>query len=389
MTGSLSHEDHEQFNCFVGEVLRSSSIAKIERELSELVVPRPFRLRMKVLYGRVDPYQTVRRLAQDERPLFRSHIHLGASPPTPWALTQEIEGVPTFTLTGSWGRETVRNFRLPFVLLPTDQQNIRVAITIGISDYWRQLLRFLKWQYPNLVPIRITQKELIEGIREYRSSANNFEVRVREYSAKEHGKRGRIRRTVREWTDEDLGSIVEQIYERSQVISSIKLAFYRILSDHVSPVPSLYATLTRDGRVEISGKYRLARNTIVKRLARVGAEKLKSYAGRGMRQREYRPAPLRIDFRSKVMSNDDEIRHLLEVLKSFPRSMYSIQHGNPYVHMRIFDAYDGSGYDIWAVSSDSLVLMPRTKSTEAAIERIISHIFENFSEGTVDGIFAS
>jgi hypothetical protein len=375
--------EQERFASFIEELLTTGSAGRIERELADLTVPEPFRLRIKALYSPFEPFDVVVRLARHASVGSKPFLRGGPPPPEPWRLQQPRTGTPGFVLTGAWGRDVVRPFKVPFALLGTDQPNVRAAITICTNDEWQLFLRFVRWQYPELVPIYLTQKELLESVAEYRDSAAGFDVRVRQYMAHERLLSGAVQRTVREWTDEQLQTIIEQISERQQRIQWITLAFYRQLDQHVSPAPSLSAKVTRDGRVEITGKFQLAKDTIVRPLAEIGATKLALYAGRGMRHRQYTPAPLRINFGRDIFAQEGELARLLESIKAFPNSMYSVQHGNPYLHVRLFDGYDGSGFDVWAVTSDSLVMVPRLKSTEAAIERLISHMFETYREGTV------
>lgn len=383
MPRQLSSEEQERFAAFVETALTGASTEAIERELTDLVVASPFRLRMKVVYSKRDPYVHLHSLAERDSDLRRPYPRRGPGLPKPWSLEQPDRDAPGFILAGAWGRDTIRDFSIPFALLPSTHEAVRYAVTIAKSDEWKQFLRFLDWQYPEIAPIYLTQRELIETIRGYRDSAKGFEVRVREYSAKERRGGGQVHRTVREWTDESLRGIIEQVFERNQAIKSIKLAFYRRLRDSVAPTPSLDAKLTRDGRIEVTGKFQLARENVISRLADVAAEKFELYADRGMRERQYRAAPLRLTFRRKVLAESGEVRRLLGVMKELPHAMYSVQHANPYLHLRIFDGFDGSGFDLWAVTADSLVLMPRLKSSETAIERVISHIFENYREGEV------
>lgn len=389
MAKRLTSEQKDRFNRFVEAALTGPTAHAVEQELSGLSIPSPFRLRMKVLYGATDPLRHVRTLAAEPRSLRPTHRRLGPPPPKPWALEAVSPESPGFILTGAWGREVIKDFRVPFALLPTEKDRVTVAVTIAHSPEWGQFLRLIGWQYPDLVPITLTQRELIEGVRAYRDQANGFAVRVKEYSARERGAGGEYRRTVREWTDEQLSGVVEQIYTRQQVIKSIKLAFFRTLRGQIDPVPALDAKITRTGQVEISGRYQLAKQTVVERLAAVGSAKLMRYSGRGMRERQYSAAPLRIAFRSKVFADIEELRKLVDILKGYPNSMYSVQHGNPYMHMRLFDVFDGSGFDLWAVADDSLVLMPRTSASEAAIERLITYVFEEYREGEIRDVRAA
>lgn len=373
----------EEFYSYMEAILTQHSAERIEEELRQLEVHSPFRIRMKVVHGGVDLYQIMVSLANGDIPLRRSYRRTGPPPPEPWALTQPDDGKPGFVLAGAWGRSIVRPFRIPFALLNSEATGIRIVTAVCTSDEWKQLQRFLRWQYPDVVPIYLTQKELLDSVRELQDSATSFDVRVREYVASERLPNGSFHRTVREWTDEKLSEIQAQVRERLQRIHSMSLAFYRKIGTASNPTQSLLARIDRQGRVELTGRFGLARDLVLNRLALIGAAKLELYSGRGLRERRFRPAPLSITFHRAVLSEREEVLRLLDSVKSLPNSMYSVQHGNPYIHVRVIDGYDGSGVDVWAISDNSVTLVPRMKSTGASLERLIMHLFENFREGEV------
>ena len=47
------------------------------------------------------------------------------------------------------------------------------------------------------------------------------------------------------------------------------------------------------------------------------------------------------------------------------------------------EALDGSSFEVWAISSNQLALIPGLKASEAAFERLTDYVFEKFREGKV------
>jgi len=47
------------------------------------------------------------------------------------------------------------------------------------------------------------------------------------------------------------------------------------------------------------------------------------------------------------------------------------------------DYSDGSTFDIWVLSPSEILIVPQFRSTVAAVKRVISCIFENYAEGTI------
>jgi hypothetical protein len=63
--------------------------------------------------------------------------------------------------------------------------------------------------------------------------------------------------------------------------------------------------------------------------------------------------------------------------------MRAVMHGNPHAHVHMTDLFDGSSFDVWAVSPQRVVLIPGLKASEAAFERFIHYIFDVFREGQI------
>ena len=93
------------------------------------------------------------------------------------------------------------------------------------------------------------------------------------------------------------------------------------------------------------------------------------------------PKPVKIEYDSEVFSNVQQIAKLLEALKRFKHGSCSVLHGNPYLHVSMLDNYDYSAADVWVLDKNEVLIVPQIRTSEAALKRIISHIFENFREG--------
>jgi hypothetical protein len=136
--------------------------------------------------------------------------------------------------------------------------------------------------------------------------------------------------------------------------------------------------------MDLTGNFDLVWRFVVEHVAQVGQRKLSSYAKRGLRERRYDAAPLRITYSRPLFDKVETVRRLVRVLQAYPRSMHSVQHGNPYAYVQVSDSFDGSSFDVWALSPNAISIVPRLKATEAAIARLIQWIFEEFQEGSVD-----
>ncbi|MGH7773994.1 MAG: hypothetical protein ACREQA_17360 [Candidatus Binatia bacterium] len=361
-----TRDERVQFESFVAAILSGHSTDEITANLKNLSVPVPYRLRMKVLYSRLDAFEILTKLG-DSR------------------IRQAGPRTRGFSFTWRLGRRERGSGAVNFTLLPTKQEKVQVLVTVSTYDQWLPLLRFLRSQYPLLVPIFLSQQELMESALALPVHTPQFAVRVREITARESlGVPSRKQlKSVREWTDEELRTALAIITDRRQIIGSLTLAFYRQVGENIDVTPAALCKLAKSGQIEVTGNFGLAWSTIVEYVARVGNQKLQFYSRRGLRERKYEPAPLQISFKSPVLADLQEVRRLVATLSKYPNAMHSVQHGNPYAHLRISDVYDGSSFDIWAVRDNAIAVIPGLKATEAAIERLIHYIFDSFREGEV------
>jgi len=258
------------------------------------------------------------------------------------------------------------------------------VISICKSDEWKIMERLIKDEYPRLVPILLSQGELIAGVKRLRQAALH-NVRVKSFSAKEKlGETSNKGKTsIREWTDKQLDEALQIIRERGQVLTSLEVEFFPRVGDRSHVVPKATCKIRKTGEIEVTGSLRLAFNAVAKEVARVGEKKLRNYSGRGLREAEYKPRPLAINFQQPIFDDLETVRGFVHLLSKYPRSMHAVEHGNPYAHVKITDLFDYSAFEVWAIPPSRIALLPGLKASEAAFERLVHHIFDGFNEGQV------
>jgi hypothetical protein len=356
--------ERRKFEVFVEEILASAADA-VPGHLAELSVPAPFRLRMKVLYSR----DTISAVLANQKKLGNV----------------DERNPHAFKLDVSVGRTPARRVRLPFAILDAGRPNMFVAIAVCAGGDWQTLVRFLDARYPQLVPVYLSQRELIGSIKTLRHNTPDLDLRVREMSATEkiETETGKRKRSVREWTDEDLDNLLIDVEDRRQIINSLRFDFHRRINDKVDVIPTLSCKVTRKAIVEISGKFAVAWKTVIADVVAAGAAKLKFFSKRGLRDRNYSASPLAIHFKRQVFDDLGEVHRFVDVIRKYPHSAYAVEHGNPYAHLQLSDRYDGSSFELWAVTSDEILVVPRLRATEGAVERLIHYIYDEFREGEV------
>jgi hypothetical protein len=366
MSQALSTKDRRRVEALISKILALTPERSLQDSLAELEVPLPYRIRMKVLFFPHTLESSIREKAFPDSRLTRLNN------------TSHAFRLDTRTPNGAV-------VRTHFVILPTSEPHVAVALSVSTVEEWVPLARFLRDRYPRIVPIFLSQRELLSSVLELRKMSEGYELRVRELTAKEPFSSDGVRksRSVRAWTDEELQGALTGAADRKQIIQSARIGFYQRVGDEVAIVPSLVCKISKKSEVDITGRLHLAWNTVVQHIARLGESKLQFYSHRGLREAHYRAAPLKIVFQRPVFSDVAEVRKLVAALEKYPKSMHAVRHGNPYAHVQLSDGFDGSSFDVWAVTPNEIAVIPRLKATAAAIERLIHYVFEEFREGLV------
>jgi len=363
-------EEHE-FQRYVQALLSTGSSQDVLKALLDLEVPRPYRVRAKVLYSPVSPIDVFRELQQKDR------------------IKALSDSADSFIHSDLVGRISPTNVQVPFFVAAFDErdsisQRVQVVISICKTDQWKVLQRLVKSYYPKLVPILLSQTELVTGAKKLRQLSGH-EVRVKTFSATERldGSGEKARKSVREWTDEQLGEALRSIKGRGQVLSSLEVEFFPRVGDYAHVVPRATCKIRKSGEIEVTGSLRLAFEAVAKEVARVGEKKLRHFSGRGLREAKYKPRPLAIDFPQPIFEDLETVRGFVNLLAKYPHSMHAVEHGNPYAHVKITDLYDYSAFEVWAIPPARVTLLPGLKASEAAFERLVHHIFDDFKEGQI------
>jgi len=103
-----------------------------------------------------------------------------------------------------------------------------------------------------------------------------------------------------------------------------------------------------------------------------------------LEQLYHRTKPLIFPFKESIF-NDASIRNqFLDTLGDYPFCFYSVVHaGNPHIHVNMVDKLDNSMFSLRTYSSNSIIIGPQIKTTEASIMRILKYLVENFREANI------
>src|SRR3989338_3965394 len=215
----------------------------------------------------------------------------------------------------------------------------------------------------NRQQINLDKKERISELRKVES------VNFRNKRTKESDLR---------WTDEDYATSFKRAAENDQWIDKITFSVRKDNSE------LFFGFLARDGLFKCNKNLKLFFDTILNSVTRIGNEKVRLFKNRSRLENQGVIKPLTIEFKGNIFKDIEQNHRLVKVLSEFPKSSYTVYHGNPYLHVSLVDYCDGSSYDLWVLSEERLIIVPQLKASFSSISRFCEHIFRKFREGNIN-----
>jgi hypothetical protein len=264
-----------------------------------------------------------------------------------------------------------------------------MAHTVAERDFWVQgFQRLLTAKYPQLMPLFLSQREMQQALKQIEQAVGNQRsLTVTRISAKERlttyarRRKAPLRRYRSDlgWTAEDVATAFYKAEERGQWFKSISVDIP--CEPHPKPIG---LTIAKAGWYAWDKFNPSLAQVLESFLIEVTGSRVELLKNRGLRARKYvHSPPLVIDFQSSVFSEKQAVRRFRQALEKYPHATKALIHANPYLHMNLSDNIDGSSFDIWVLSLNRVLMLPGLEASEAAIGRVVNHIFENFGEGEV------
>ena len=97
-----------------------------------------------------------------------------------------------------------------------------------------------------------------------------------------------------------------------------------------------------------------------------------------------RSEPTVLRFDRRVFGGRGRNWRYADMIAKMADSSVSVYSTDSHMHLSLVDYMDGSSYDLWAVTSDRLVIIPQIRASGASMRRLVNHVFEGMGEGSVE-----
>ena len=235
------------------------------------------------------------------------------------------------------------------------------------------LLRFLRMNSPDVSRIGLTSSDMLRILERF-SEENGLDSRVMKAITYPFGGRAQI-----DHDDVGLVEVLEKCREEGRYLDKARVVFKRgkeLICDVFVSRRGIFRFY--DGNPDFFFRMFLFAFADQAKDTKSLLEHRERIPG------ELTTHPLRIDFEEDVFVTPDDNSRLIQCLSRMSKSSVSVYHRNPYLHLAFTDFHDSSIYDIFAVSSNSICIVPSFKCTVDSLVRLSSSIFEGVGEGRLE-----
>ena len=141
--------------------------------------------------------------------------------------------------------------------------------------------------------------------------------------------------------------------------------------------------LSRSGMFKFRHSFLIFKNHVLPHVLSLIRGRFMMYSNRSRGDNGGDVSPLVIKLKSGTFSDHKQNRRFVEAVQGMKYISYGIYHADSYVDMSLVDHMDGSTFEIWVMSPDTITIVPQLRATQASLFRLIDHIFERFQEGEV------
>ena len=280
----------------------------------------------------------------------------------------------------------------PFIVYKRDSiPHVYILLTHEKSSFLNKVIvPFISKFHPIISRSFISTSYMYKILESFESIFGEEKIHVSRYSSRGWVKNGNMRKRIEsevKWTDKPFRDVFKEIAEGEEWLKSIdfftigKPAENAILSGgYLRNKFKIY----RDSRFQVSTHYRMFFDRVIEGILNRASFYFQLFNMRErIREENFKPKPIVIQYDVDIFKDKSENRRLIEVLKTTSHTSVSVYHGNPYLHASYVDYQDGSSYDIWVLSNDRIIIVPQMRSTPAALEKLGEAIFTGFREGTI------
>lgn len=234
---------------------------------------------------------------------------------------------------------------------------------------WKRVERLISGMAPHVVPCYLNHADFTAiGT----ALTEHGEVEVRALSARKRVDHSGYNRSWPILEDRLRPDHHEAIAEAEGEGASV-----RTLTLHVAEQLDVHLR-RRAGATYYGGNFDLFQNLVMGRLTTAADQRRQLMSGRAREIGAAVPAPIQIRLDDPIFTDADATGDLLNEVAGLRDLSMAVLHRNPYLHVAVSDLTDGSNYDVFVTSPDSIEIHPGFRASMGSLSRLSQVLGERF-----------
>lgn len=277
-------------------------------------------------------------------------------------------------------KRTGRNVKGYFIIKRIRNENFYILFTLEKQEFIDLvMIDLFESYYSNVSRLFINSYE-IQSIIKYIQKSMKGEIIVKELIAHKNIKsKEKDFEITRTYTDKPYQEAFNEAFSEERWID--KIAF--MVHSKNNEFNNFRAYISRETLIKCNDNITQFIQLIIRKLVKIYKSNQKIFDKRSRRENNGEINPIAIKYKERVFKGTIYNKEVINVISNFPKSSYTIYHGNPYLHISLVDYLDGSSYEIWISDEDKLTIIPQIKATFNSLSRLCEHITREFLEGNL------
>jgi hypothetical protein len=274
-------------------------------------------------------------------------------------------------------------------IVPTQLDGVFLGISIGSGAAFKNTLeKYINALHPALYRPFFAQKELSQILFAFNRKIGPQKIRLTKVISRSRIGMSDARRHHEshiKWTDKDLDTVFNEAKERNEWFLDLRFDLVDPNAPGFSPAKATSARISKYGHLACNRQVERFYEDLLSPMVSAAADKLKMFLNRGRKETaNHEPKPIVIQYETELFKDIKQNHVFISAVRKLKNASCSVIHGNPYIHLSVMDHYDGSGFDVWVLNTDQVMIVPQIKTSASALKRICNHLFEEFSEGKIE-----
>lgn len=255
-------------------------------------------------------------------------------------------------------------------------ENIWTAVTGHGPDFFEKgLLWLFKRAEPDISDFYVTSDNLKSALDQLQSQfGSHVQIKATKTVAYSRTEEGNISHETNPYPE-----AFRRAEKNNRDIDKIR--FVAVRQDNGHKI-LLKAFLTRNGQMKfLGGNVGLFFDTLLPMYAEFGQNKTDIFSDKQRSRETGDIHEIELEFEEQVFQNTDDNDHLIEALANLRKSNVTVYHNNPYAHISVLDAIDGSSCDVLITGPSEISIVPSYRSSLNSLMRIAEQISREFDEG--------